>query len=314
MIETDICLTGGGYSAWISSRKGGTCFRLRHASTGAELLRTPRDDAERAENVFLFGNPILYPPNRIKGGGFFFDGREYRFPINEPAHGCHIHGALYDLPFTAERRTASTVLLTASFEAGEYPGVPNAFTVQRRYELGSHGLRETAVFRNHSDFAFPLMLAYHTTIPLPFCAEGDPGRTVLSLPVKREWLRDAHFLPTGETKSGDRRQTELNAGTFVPYADAVSAFYEAMPEPIRLTDESLGRSIVYSADARFGYRMLFRAENAGYTVTEPQTCAIDCFRMPGGAEANGLIVIPPHGEDALHTCLEIRESGRGKTG
>lgn len=40
MIDTDICLRAYGYTARISSSLGGTCFKLTHDATGAELLRT----------------------------------------------------------------------------------------------------------------------------------------------------------------------------------------------------------------------------------------------------------------------------------
>ena len=76
MIDCDITITGGGYVACINSKLGGTCFRLTHPESSAELLRTPKDEAERSENVFLYGNPILFPCNRIRCGKCTFAGRE----------------------------------------------------------------------------------------------------------------------------------------------------------------------------------------------------------------------------------------------
>lgn len=77
MINTDIHLSSSGYEADISSARGGICFRLCHTPTGADLLRTPRDEAHLNENVYLFGNPPFFPPKRIVGGRFDFEGRAF---------------------------------------------------------------------------------------------------------------------------------------------------------------------------------------------------------------------------------------------
>ena len=69
MINTDIQLMGGGYVANISSCRGGTCFRLLHTPTGADILRTPRDAAHLRENVFLFGNSNVAFKHNV---GIFF--------------------------------------------------------------------------------------------------------------------------------------------------------------------------------------------------------------------------------------------------
>ena len=79
---SDVVLNSGGYIAEFSSQRGATCFRLFHERSGREILRFPEDEETFFENVFLYGNPVLFPPNRIRGGKFSFRGREYCFPVN----------------------------------------------------------------------------------------------------------------------------------------------------------------------------------------------------------------------------------------
>lgn len=77
-------LSAGGYEAEFSADIGATCFRLFYKPLNAEILRTPNGESQRNTNVYLFGNPILFPPNRIRGGRFVFRGKEYVLPVNEP--------------------------------------------------------------------------------------------------------------------------------------------------------------------------------------------------------------------------------------
>lgn len=63
-------LSAGGYEAKFSADIGATCFRLFYKPLNAEILRTPNGESQRNTNVYLFGNPILFPPNRIRGGRF----------------------------------------------------------------------------------------------------------------------------------------------------------------------------------------------------------------------------------------------------
>ena len=89
----------GDWSAVILLGRGATCISLRNEKYGARPLREPEDYTGQWDNPYLYGMPILFPVNRISGGHFAFEGREYRFPINEPATGCHLHGTLHETAF-----------------------------------------------------------------------------------------------------------------------------------------------------------------------------------------------------------------------
>ena len=80
-------IRAGDYTATIDLSAGANCIRLRNEKYGAALLREP---PENPDNPYLYGMPVLFPVNRISGGRFRFQGREYVFPINEPATGCPV--------------------------------------------------------------------------------------------------------------------------------------------------------------------------------------------------------------------------------
>lgn len=307
MIHTDLHLVGGGYEADVSSVRGGTCFRLRHLPTGADLLRTPRDEAHLSENVYLFGNPLLFPPNRIVDASFDFDGRTYTLPLNEPATGCHIHGALYDQCFTVEEQTKNSVRMTYRAEAGEYIGFPHAFTFTRAYRLDEDGLFEEDTVTNDSDMRMPFLLAYHTTFNLAFLKDAAPEDIRVQLSLGREEMRTEKFIPTGVFRAPEAREAEFARGTYTPHRTHLSAFYEVDGDGTAIiTDTVRGRSIVYEADPDFSYRMLFATKDGGFFVCEPQTAAIDCFHLEGSPEDYGLIVLAPGETKKLWTRMSVK--------
>lgn len=306
MIHTDVKISGGGYEADFRSDLGGNCYRLFHQPSGAELLRTPADEEELFSHIFLFGNAILFPPNRIRGGSFTFEGREYNFPVNEPSTGSHIHGALYKTPFEIAWQNESSVCFVYSAQAGEYLNFPHAFTMKRSYTLDEKGLCECVEMINDSDENMPFMLAFHTTFNVPFITGACADSCFLKVPVGREHIRDKQYLPTLEYIGGRDREKKLDSGEWRISDEAVSAFYESTGNVAEITDTSTGMSIVYEASEEYAYRMLWRKDGARFVVVEPQTCAIDCFHLEAPAEEKGLIVIPPGKSVKLYTSFSVR--------
>ncbi|MBQ8416775.1 MAG: aldose 1-epimerase [Clostridia bacterium] len=306
MIDTDIQLTGGGYIADISSRLGGICYRLVHSVTGADLLRTPKDEAHLLENVYLFGNPPLFPPNRILGGRFVFEGKEYLLPLNEPSTGCHIHGALYKMPFVIEKLEESRVRLVFEEKAGEYICFPHAFLFVREYLLDENGLLERDTVTNLSPSVMPFMLAYHTTFNIPFINGSAPWEHRIRLDTGREELRTEKFIPTGEFRDVGEREEKFRCGEYVPFGEHLSAFYEASGEMV-MRDVNSGVELFYDADREaFPYRMLFQTVEGSFFVCEPQTTAIDCFHLPPAKGDYGLVRISPGEQKTYWTRMGVR--------
>ena len=303
-MRLDVTLETSHYLAQFDSANGAACYRLYHKPSRSELLRTPDSEEALAENRFLFGNPILFPPNRIRGGEFSFEGRQYRFPINEPNTGCHLHGALYRMPFCLASVSESEAVFCYRAEAGEYLNFPHAFRVERRYSLSDDaGLKETTVIFNDSEQNMPAMLAYHTTFRIPFSEESAAEHYCLTLPVDRLHKRDAHFLPTCEYENGDMNRL-LRSGQFVPCRHTVSAFFSAEGSTMRLQDEKKNLTLQYRTEG-FGYWMLYNGGNRDFLVVEPQTCAIDAFHIDQSYFEAGVISLPPHEKAEFTTCISL---------
>lgn len=304
-MNTDILLQNGGYTAYINSTDGAVCYRLRSESLGAELLRTPESEEHLDTNRFLFGNPILFPPNRIHTGTFTFEGREYRFPINELETGCHIHGDLHKLPFAVEQFGAGEVKCTADFACGEYLGFPHAFSVERAYTLTDRGLHEKTAVRNRSAHTMPVMLAFHTTFRIPLTEDGKPEDYRLKLPVNRLHKRDKNYLPTCEYENGELCDA-LREGRYIPSDYAASAFFSASGDTVELWDESRRIKLRYQTRG-FGYWLIYNGGNRDFLCVEPQTCAVDAFHIDLTPEQAGVISLAAGDEVLFETQLSVEK-------
>ena len=91
----NIHLSAFGYEAEICPERGANLISLTRPELHMSSLRTPSslEDFTKS-NPYLWGVPVLLPPNRISGAKFEFEGREYVFPMNEPTIGNFIHGML----------------------------------------------------------------------------------------------------------------------------------------------------------------------------------------------------------------------------
>ncbi len=265
----------GAYEAKIQPSRGANCLSFKHFPSKICALRTYNpDEITELDNPFLYGTPLLFPPNRIKGGRFTYDGREYTLPVNEEATGCFLHGTLHETPFEVVEQSESTV--TCRYEATEnapYLTYPHAFTLVVKYEICEKGLKQTVSITNNSKLRMPVGLAFHTTFQMPFVEGGDVKNIRMTLPVGEEYDRDmTDFSMTWETVSDKEFHARLASGDVVPAEQFISRhFSRPMGAALRLTDTESGYSVVYDADGSFKYWMVYNGGNEDFLCVEPQT-------------------------------------------
>lgn len=292
-------LAGGGYEAALLPRRGANCILLRHTASGCDVLRTPQSLADFANgSPFLYGMPPLFFPNRIAGGRFQFEERSYRFPINEPRTGCHLHGTLHETPFvvTSRQNDTATLQYTATRER-PYGAFPHAFRIEVTCRLGENGLRQDFIATNQSGQAMPFALGCHTTFRLPFAPDEDARALRLQLEGTQEYERDDRMLPTG-------RRTPFCAEGWRP-GKAISALVKrAGPGPMRL-GRAGGPQVVYEADPRFTCWMVYGNAAGGFLCVEPQTWVTNAPNLPLLPEDGGLLTIQPGKSVVLTTRLRV---------
>ena len=285
-----ITIAGGGYTAKIDEGRGGNCISLRHEATGARILREPV--SYPLDNPYLYGMPVLFPVNRISGGTFTFEGREYRFPVNEEKTGCHLHGTLHETPFRVEEQTADSVRLVYDLP---YLDFPHDFSLSLTYTLSDGGLSLVCEVENRSRENMPVFLGFHTTFAVPFLREGRAKDCRVFAELGDEIERNMeNYLPTGRILPPDGVTSRIVTGDFPPHERAISRHYRADGRGrIHLTDTGSGLRVVYENSENLAYRLFYNGQADEYICLEPQTCMANCQNAPFAREDTGFAFIPP---------------------
>lgn len=301
-----LVIQAGGYRAEVLVGRGFQVIRLHDESRRLEILRTPVSEAEYLATPFVFGVPVLVPPNRIDAGKFSAAGRSYCFPVNEPERNTHIHGMLHRMKWTVSRMEVTGACATVCGTYVNSPGTeffgmfPHEFKLDLTYELSSGGLKQTMQVRNMGAASMPYALGYHTTFAYPFSGECS---WKCKLAVGREVELNERKLPTGKFLDGTP-VTAMRSGAVFRNDKALSA--HATIKSIDSTDETLTgvafedefgrRKIVYEVGPGFKYWMLYNGGgNSGFLCVEPQTWVINAPNLEHFETDTGLVVLAPGG-------------------
>lgn len=285
-------IQAGNYSAVINPKRGANCISLRNSRYNARILREPNGAGE-LDNPYLYGMPVLYPVNRISGGEFEFEGRTYRFPINEQATNCHLHGMLHCTGFETVRQGAD--FIECVYEK-PYLDFPHRFRMEIAYRISENGLEQRTKITNLSEHNMPNFLGFHTTFCVPFL-EGSSAEDIrLLADVGDEIERDMRvYLPTGKILAGDEVTEKIKSGDFMPFENNISRNYKAEKGGrIEVIDTAKKVKLVYENDDKFGWRLFYNGNADEYICLEPMTCAANCQNSPFDRNYAGFDVIAPH--------------------
>lgn len=172
----------------------------RQGRPGDVVLGFDRLDQYVADRAY-FGALIGRYANRIRGGRFRLDGREYALPVNDGANHLHggpggFHKVAWDAePFDDDGHGTGVRLRHTSPDGEE--GYPGTLDVEVIYRLTEDN--ELVIdYRARTDAATPVNLTQHTYFNLT----GDPSKDVLGheleLFADRFTPVDGGLIPTGE--------------------------------------------------------------------------------------------------------------------
>ena len=296
------------WRAEIDVLSGANCISLKNERYRASILREPPESGE-LDNPYLYGMPILFPVNRIEGGKFEFEGREYIFPINEPSTGCHLHGELHRMAFEVAEQSDSKIVCRYKANSGEYLGFPHAFEITQEYELKEDGFYHTVTVSNLSDMNMPVFLGFHTTFNTLFTENSLPENIRVYVDITEEYERnmEVNYLPTGVKPQFDKVSLALANGTYKPFEDKASRHYRGNGK-MSITDLKSGLRMVYENDEKYGFRLIYNGGEEGYICLEPQTCLANCQNSPFSRSKSGFDYIAPRASKTYHSRIYLEES------
>jgi len=321
-----IRLHAGGYAASICPSMGANCFQLERG--GASFLRTPPSFEVFRENPNVFGLPLLFPPNRVRGGKYRFQGREYRLPVNEIERGNHIHGFLSSAEFslldaetgvvTGDACGGDSCSATFTYEAtreAPYSSFPHEFRVVLSYSLDGRGLAQTLEVENRSDSDMPIGLGFHAAFNCPFLPLTSPDEYRLQLPVSEELFLDGStFIPTGEVSQANHLITALCGEGARPQGGAISSHFRGdrgRPRRAILSHIPSKRAIAYEVDPLLAFWMVWnQGGDKGFICPEPQTWIVDAPNSALPPEESGFCALHPGASIVLRSTLSEIETYR----
>jgi aldose 1-epimerase len=294
-------------------------WQVQHPTAGLlELLYSDPEQFATGRPTRV-GIPILFPfPNRIRGGRFTWDGREYQLPLNDPTRKNAIHGFACRRPWRVVEQGADD---RSAWVTGEFQGSVDAadardlwpadYRIRVTYRLAARSLRVEALVENPDTRPLPFGLGYHPYVRVPFTAAGAAADYLVSVPASSCWeleetLPTGRRLPVGERPGCDlttpRRfeslqlddvLTALPAGGVLSPRGGVAA--PGGPEVVLRTSPAFREVVVFTPPHRQAF------------AVEPYTCVTDAVNLePRGVDA-GLLVLQPGQSWSAVVELALRE-------
>jgi len=293
---------------------GSNLISITVKEQGLELLRTPGSAEEYYHRPILYGIPLLFPPNRIDRGKFTFNGREYQFPINEPAEDLHNHGFVYDKEWKL-RNTAiigEQIIIETEFNSRLFPELKSYFShdflMQLSYTLTKGRINKEVAIKNLGREAFPLGFGFHTSFAFPLKSADSGQQATFRASVVKRWQLDERNLPT---KSFDQMYVEeLVAGTDLSGWTLDDAFLADTAlhgkNQVQINHYQEGLKIVYSCDDNFKHWVIYNGDGKqGFVCPEPYTWITNAPNLDLPAERTGLQVLEPNQKIFFKSVIDI---------
>lgn len=303
------------YTAKINLSRGANCISLRDKKYKARILREP-DYRKELENPYLYGMPVLFPANRISGGRFIFEGREYKFPVNEKNTGCHLHGILDQKEFQVINLEKDKITcMYHAFKNQLYPGYMHEFEFIISYQVSDHGLEQKIEIKNLSQQNMPVILGFHTTFMLSYLPDQNLEDIQVFADVSDEIERDMHtYLPTGKILAEDIITKKLQNGHFNPFEQKISRHYKIRNDGRMCIWNSKKKvGILYENSENMKFRLIYNGNGQEYICMEPQNCLVNCMNIKSFQdEYTGFSFIKPGDSWRCWSKMQIIESAEKK--
>jgi aldose 1-epimerase len=295
MINNDerktVRLVGKSLALELAPWLGGSIARMDYVAEGgvAPVLRGAEGQPRSVLDTGSF--PLVPYSNRIRGGRFFFRGRDVKIAPNMAPDPSPLHGQGWLAPWEVVSSSESAAELLFRHEPGEWPW---RYEARQLFELTAAALDIRLSCRNLSDEPMPCGLGQH---PYFHCTP----ETRLDTEVEGAWTIDENVLPTGRVPATGRYDLR---DRLVCGQDLDHGF-----------DGWGGRAVIRTPGVPFAIEMsspdaccfqLYSPGSGGIFVAEPVTHTNAALNAPEEEwEALGFQVLGPGEEMALHARIAV---------
>ncbi len=248
---------------------GGNLAQVKFENT--DIMRGFTDISEWQQTPTNYGFAVLFPPNRIDGGKFTFNGKQYHLPVNEAERGNHLHGIALREEWLLDEVTDNSLSMSWVFDKNSpmYSGYPFDCKLSVTYTFTENLLLQKFTAENLSKEIIPCALGFHTAFAVPesLCVQGRGGRIELLPPrylvsgreidwldgfEPNKWCSPKKIWPFGHFRMDpSARQADLDYGSF---------------------------KLRYTVDEKFDHWMVWRPEfDTSFVCIEPMNIKIGTF-------------------------------------
>jgi aldose 1-epimerase len=260
---------------------------------GPTPLLRPCRDPSRAGPFDLALNLLVPWSNRISGGGFHFDGQFHPLIPNVPGERFPIHGDGFASRWAIERATADSAGFSLRSDG---PG-PFRYEAHASYSLTAGALAVRLSVRNLGPAPLPFGLGFH-----PWIVRS--AETQLQAKAERVVLETRDHLPAGEAPVASRPEWDFAAARVLPSGWINNAFLGWDGHATVLWPEQRLELDVKADPPLSTYILYSPSDKADFFCFEPVTHPVDAHNLPGGPEANGLIILAPR--EAMAAAFRFR--------
>ncbi len=151
-------------------------------------------DLSPLEYDTTYASAILFPfTNRIKGGRYTFQDKEYALDLNLKEENSAIHGLVYNKNFDIiEQETTDefACLKIGYSETVKSKGFPFKYTIQLTYTLTQNTLELNVKIKNNDQNPFPFSIGWH-----PYFYSSNLFDSVLSLNSDKKLVFNNNMIP-----------------------------------------------------------------------------------------------------------------------
>ncbi|HUG90952.1 MAG TPA: aldose 1-epimerase [Planctomycetaceae bacterium] len=304
-----------GSTARVAPELGFNCFEFHShvLERVVDVLDSSPRFLEGRDKPSHHGIPLLFPfPNRIRGGRFTWNGREYRMTPQQAAFdptGNAIHGFCLDRPWRVTERDENFV--TGQFQLSRDASArrelwPADFLIEVRYEVRAATLRADVRIANPGDEPLPWGFGTHPYFKVPLGPDSQAGRCLIQVPASEAWEL-SRCLPTGRRmpvpEDKDLRDGEYFGSVRL---DDVLTDLEPVGEIVEcvIIDEHEGLQVAQRFPSLFREVVVYTPPERNAVCLEPYTCVTDAVNLdPQGVDA-GWRVLEPGGEFQMWIEIE----------
>lgn len=257
---------------------------IRLTYQGDSVLHSP-DSLEHLEQFpFVYGTPLLFPPDVMRENTFSFDGKSYTISYASRKRTLlPIHGRLYDAPMTL--LCSNTQKAEGVFQCGT-DRYPFPFRLTISCSISADGLRQCYTVENTGPEAMPLVLGLHTSFAAKESFSVSVGQAWRFCPADN---MPAELIPLSSEQMCLRQSAKAQG-------KKLHGFFSD-------SGEGLARSgpYVYRVSANFHQWVIWnKSGNDGFICLEPLSGAVNGLNMPGQA-----IRLEPGQREVFHTYIGL---------